>query len=209
MNKCLLFTLLAFLYINLPAFAQTEEDRVLQQIREQEQARKARLLQTMDMGVDSMNMGKHEAAERLFKEVLRKSKIVPTDLCFYFGKNSYYLEKHQQSIDWLNKYLEIKGTTGRYSDECAALLDKASQAYLKVRKSERSEARNVMTANYEINCGPTGKVICPVCKGQRVIIEPGYFGNTYRSCPYSDEHGFLTCEEYNQLLRGELESKNN
>ncbi|MEP2772690.1 MAG: hypothetical protein ABJH05_11105 [Fulvivirga sp.] len=201
--------LFASLLLASAAAAQTQEDQILQQVRDQEHARNAAIMRKMDQGVDSMNIGSYQVAEKLFREVLKEAKVVPTDLTFYFGKNSYLLEKYQQSIDWLNKYIEIKGTSGRYYEETIQLLGHAKNAFLKIRSEERKEASQLISSsNYEIDCGPSGKVLCPVCRGEGVIIERGAFGNTYRDCPYSDDHGYLTCEEYNQLLRGELEAKN-
>lgn len=208
MNKQLLFFLL-LLVLPLLTLAQTQEEKIMEQVRDQQHARKAELMRTMDQGVDSMNVGKYAVAEELFKKVLKGSKVIPTDLCFYFGKNSYNLEKYQQSVDWLNKYIEIKGTSGQYYEETLTLLDKANAEYLKIKSKERQEAQNILLSNnYEIDCGPSGKVICPVCQGEGVIIENGPFGKKYRECPYSDDHGYLTCEQYNQLLRGELEPQN-
>ncbi|MEL7003604.1 MAG: hypothetical protein AAFN93_12845 [Bacteroidota bacterium] len=124
-----------------------------------------------------------------------------------FGKNSFHLGRYQQSIDWLNKYIELKGTKGQFYNECTEYLKNANEAFLLVRAEEREEAKRILTSNYDIDCGPSGKVICPVCMGKGVIIEQGAFGNSYRTCPYSDEHGYLTCSEYNLLLRGELKPK--
>jgi len=205
MNKAFL---LLFILIPFASVAQTQEEKILEQVRDREHAKNAALMRKMDHGVDSMNVEKYEVAEKLFKTVLKESKVVPTDLCFYFGKNSYYLDKYQQSIDWLNKYIEIKGTSGRFYAESVELLEKAKAGFLKVRYEDRKEAaQTISSSNYEVDCGPSGRVICPVCRGEGVIIEAGAFGNTYRSCPYSDDHGYLTCEQYNKLLRGELEPK--
>ena len=31
-----------------------------------------------------------------------------------------------------------------------------------------------------------------------------YLSEKFSTCPYCDPHGYLTCEQYNQLLRGQL-----
>lgn len=185
----------------------TEEEKVQQLIRDQEQSKHAELMRLMDQGIELMDNEQYEEANVKFKEVLKSSKVVPTDLCFYFGKNSFHMGKYRQSIDWLNKYLELKGTKGRYYEECVEYLEKSNEAFLTLREEEKKEVHNILTANYDIDCGPSGKVVCPVCKGKGVIITKGAFGDSYKACPYSDDHGNLTCEEYNKLLRGELEPK--
>jgi tetratricopeptide (TPR) repeat protein len=205
MNKIILT--LSLLVIAIAVRAQTQEEKVRQLEMDQVQAKNAEVMRTMDQGVDLMNEGNYEEANNKFKDVLAKAKVVPSDLTFYFGKNSFYMGKYKQSIDWLNKYVQLKGTSGRFYEECTDLLEKSEQAFLLVREDDRKEAQSILTSNYEIDCGPSGKVSCPVCSGTGVIIQKGAFGDVYKTCPYSDEHGYLTCEEYNQLLRGELKPK--
>ncbi|WP_040496816.1 hypothetical protein [Fulvivirga imtechensis] len=202
------FLVLLFTCYSCFSYAQlTQQEKINQQVRNAEQAKHAELMRIMDQGVELMADGKHEEANTRFKEVLKSAKVVPTDLCFYFGKNSFYLGKYTQSIDWLNKYIQLRGTTGQFYDESIEYLDRSKEAFLVVREGERKEAQNILTTSYDIDCGPSGKVICPVCKGKGVIITKGAFGDTYKACPYSDDHGYLTCEEYNKLLRGQLEPK--
>ncbi len=191
----------------IQVLAQTEDELLQQQLLDREQARVAEVSRMLDNGVVLMENEEYLAADDVFRQVLKKAKVVPTDLTFYFGKNSFYIEKYKQSIDWLNKYVELKGTSGRFYEECTELLKLANASFLAMREEERKEAQEILTTSYDIDCGPTGKVICPVCAGKGVIIQQGAFGNTYKTCPYSDDHGQLTCTEYNQLLRGELKPK--
>jgi tetratricopeptide (TPR) repeat protein len=199
-----LFSLTIF---NTVVFGQTQEEKVQQLEMDQVQAYNAEIMRTMDKGIDLMEAGDYEEANLKYKEVLAKAKVVPTDLTFYFGKNSFLMGKYKQSIDWLNKYIELKGTSGRYYTECLDYLDKSNKAFMLIREEERKEAQTILSSNYQIDCGPSGKVICPVCSGNGVIIQRGSFGSFYKTCPYSDDHGYLTCEEYNLLLRGELKPK--
>lgn len=187
--------------------AQTQEEKIRQAEMEAAQRKQAQITKLLDDGVALMEATEYEQANETFKRVLAQAKVVPTDLTFYFGKNSFYLGKYRQSIDWLNKYIELKGTTGQYYQECVDLLNQANEAFVLVRAEEVKEARNILAADYEIDCGPSGKVSCPVCSGNGVIVERGRFGNIYRTCPYSDKHGNLTCEEYNLLLKGKLKPK--
>lgn len=195
------------LIISQLSYAQTQEEKIRQAELEAVQIKKAAIDRTLEEGVNLMNNGEYSVANDKFKNVLSKANVVPTDLTFYFGKNSFYLGKYQQSIDWLNKYIELKGTTGQHYQECVSLLDKANQAFLIVREEEKEKAKDILASNYEIDCGPSGKVTCPVCSGNGVIIQKGAFGNIYKTCPYSDKHGYLSCDEYNKLLKGTLEPK--
>jgi hypothetical protein len=175
---------------------------------QQEQLRKTELLRQLDSGVYYMDVGEYLTADAKFRHVLENIKSVPSDLTFYFGKNSFFIEKYKQSIDWLNKYIQLKGTNGQYSQEAATLLKKAETEFVKEKATAVQKAEQVLSLNYDIDCGPSGKVTCPVCKGDHVIVKKNAFGSEYTTCPYCNEHGLLTCRDYNLLLRGELKKAN-
>ncbi|MBX2954763.1 MAG: hypothetical protein KF846_01310 [Cyclobacteriaceae bacterium] len=207
MRYCLFLLLLS---ISIISTAQQVDKNATQQVRaDQEQTRRAALLRTMDQGIEEMNQGLYAQADEKFLYVLNNIKGVPSDLTFYFGKNSFYLSKFKQSADWLNKYIQLKGTTGQHYTEALDLLKKAEAEVLVERSKEVTKVKQVLSQSYDIDCGPTGKVICPVCKGTTVIIKKGAFGNEYKSCQYCDKHGQLTCDQYNQLVRGELKPRQN
>lgn len=158
----------------------------------------------MDQGVDQMYQGNYEKADSLFQLVLRKLETLPSDLAFYFGRNSFYLEKYKQSINWLNKYIELKGTKGQYFEETIQILEAANAKFTPIRASEVDDILAELTRVNLIEC-PTGRMICPVCKGSGVVIRKGKFDAIYRTCPFSGGEGYLSCEDYNLFLRGELE----
>ncbi len=182
----------------------SQEEKIREQQMAAEAARMTMITRMIDEGVDRMDAGEYQAANTIFRDVLDKARVVPTDLTFHFGKNSYFLGRYQQSIDWLTKYMELKGTQGQYYEECLEFLEKAKEGFREQRAEETEKTREILTSDYEIDCGPAGKVICPICKGRTVIIKRGPLGTTYQECPYSDSRGYLTCEQYNKLLRGEL-----
>ena len=184
-----------------------QEERTKEFLRQEEQRRKADVMRQLDSGVYFMDNGQYEQADQKFRFVLENVRSVPSELTYYFGKNSYYLLKFKQSIDWLNKYIQLKGTSGQHYNDALVTLQRAEAEYVKEKAGESKKAGEVLSTSYEIDCGPTGKVSCPVCKGDHVIVKRGAFENAYQTCPYCDEHGMLTCQEYNQLLRGELKKK--
>jgi len=188
-------------------FAQTEQEKIQEDIMQRQVQYKAALDRMIETGVARMDEGDYEAADQIFRDVLRNAEVVPTDMTFYFGKNSFYLEKFEQSVDWLNKYIQLKGTQGKYFEEATKILDQSNKAVRLMQQQTQQETKNILAAGYEIDGGPTGKVVCPVCQGKTVIITRTAFGQNYRECPYSDEHGFLTCAEYNLLLKGRLEPR--
>lgn len=167
-------------------------------------------LKYLDLGIKQFEAAEYEEADESFREVLGSVKVLPAEICYYFGANSYYLGKFKQSINWLNKYIELKGTAGQFFEECTQYLNLAQDKYLAStapnKETVYDPGREIdYTVMPEIDCGPSGKVICPVCKGQTVIIKRSALGAlSYRDCQYCDTHGNLSCEEYNLLLQGKL-----
>lgn len=184
-----------------------QDERTLEFLRQEEQRKRAAVMRELDSGVYLMENEQYVLAEQKFRYVLDNVRSVPSDLTFFFGKNSFHLSKFKQSIDWLNKYIQLKGTTGQYYSEALNYLKRAEEAFVMEKTAEAQKTQEVLSANYDIDCGPGGKVSCPVCKGDHVITSRGPFGDQYKTCPYCNEHGFLTCDEYNKLLRGQLKKK--
>lgn len=184
-----------------------QQTKVDEYLLQQEQLKKTALLRELDSGVYYMDLGDYLKADQKFQYVLENVKSVPSDLTFFFGKNSFHLEKYKQSIDWLNKYIQLKGTNGQYSQEAVQWLKKSEAEFVKEKSKTVAKVEEILSVNYDIDCGPSGKVTCPVCKGDHVIVKKGVFGPEYKTCSYCNEHGLLTCEEYNKLLRGQLEPK--
>lgn len=187
--------------------AQSEQERANEYKEMGEQYARNQVMRVLDSGAHYMEMGEYQLADEKFRYVLNNVKGVPSDLVYFFGKNSFYLKEYKQSVDWLTKYIQLKGTNGQYSLEAADFLEEAQAGLLLEKMNSLDQKDRILSRNYDIDCGPSGKITCPVCKGSHVIIKKGAFGDEYKTCSYCDAHGILTCEEYNQLLRGELAPK--
>lgn len=196
----MVFWAFLYLFLAMEAMAQSADYEKMQKLK------------YLDLGITQFDNGMYKDADASFREVLSNVKVLPAEICYYFGANSFYLSKYKQSINWLNKYIALKGTSGQFFENASALLKKAEEKYLTQTDTAQNEvyapAEDVdFTVMPKVDCGPSGKVICPVCKGQTVIIKRTALRVEYRTCPYCDEHGYLTCEEYNLLLQGELKPK--
>jgi len=158
----------------------------------------------MDEGVEFMNEGKFAEAEELFKEVLLNVEVVPADLCFYFGKNSYLLDKDSQSIDWLNKYIELKGTSGRFFDQAVEYLKLAEERFNADKVASKNDKTEKPVRKELISCEQTPFVVCPACQGEGVLIEKGSLGSSvYKACHYCKETGRMSCESYKLYVKGQ------
>ncbi|MFK7951336.1 MAG: hypothetical protein AB8B73_00715 [Ekhidna sp.] len=168
--------------------------------------RESELLRRMDLGAELMANSKYDSAQVEFQFVLQNIDKVPSELAYYFGRNSFHLQQYKQSINWLNKYIQLKGTKGRFYEPAVQFLQYAEDEYIKIQRSQAVKVREDLE-NAEYDCGGLEKMLCPVCHGSGVVIRAGLFDNTYSTCPYSLGEGYLSCEEYNLFMRGELDPK--
>lgn len=198
--------LIAMLAISVYAFGQTEQEK-LHDVEMQRQANRQRNIERqIDSVAQLINQQQYAAADAKIVNILKTVRSVPSDLTFYLGKTSFYLQKYKQSVDWLNKYIQLKGTTGQFSEEAIDLKTKAEVELLKEKQTEAKQAGELLSKDFDIDCGPTGKVACPVCNGSTVIIKKTYLGETYKTCGYCNHTGALSCEDYNKLLKGQLKA---
>lgn len=163
----------------------------------------------IDSAVYFLDLNQYVKADDYFMNALEKIDVLSADFCFHFGKNSYYMNKYAQSIDWLNKYLELKGSQGQYSKEAIQLLEAAETAFRESRSS--NEKADVNSKFFYLNtaqCDEGEYVTCPVCRGDDVITTRDRLGEIlYRTCPYST-NGVLSCVDFNLLIQGNLKKKN-
>lgn len=191
------------------SFGQSEQEKIAE-IEAQRYSAKMRLITgQLDSAILLSEQGSYEKADEKFKYVLKNLRSIPSDFTYHFGKNSFFLGKYKQCIDWLNKYLQLKGTSGQYSAAAVEWQGKAEAELLREREIQSVQAGEVLSRDYNIDCGPTGKVQCPICNGTTIVIKKGYLSETYKTCQYCNKLGYLTCEEYNKLIRGQLKPANN
>lgn len=198
--------LMVMVVVSVCAFAQTEQEK----LRDVEMQRQANRLRNLERQIDSVaqliDQQQYAAADAKIVNILKTVRSVPSDLTFYLGKTSFYLQKYRQSVDWLNKYIQLKGTSGQFSEEAINLKTKGEVELLKEKQTEAKQAGELLSKDFDIDCGPTGKVACPVCNGSTVIIKKAYLGETYKTCSYCNHTGALSCEDYNKLLKGQLKA---
>jgi len=167
---------------------------------------KTELNRRMDVGREMMFSGSYDSADVQFTVVLKNMKPLPTEMAYFYGRNSYHLGNHKRAINWLNKYIQLKGARGIYYEKSVEYLQLAEDAYLENQKLNALEVSQDL-ASSEFDCGGLSKMLCPVCNGSGVIIVQGTFDSLYKTCPYSLGEGFLSCDDYNLFMKGLLEPK--
>ncbi|MFY0687598.1 MAG: hypothetical protein JXQ90_10565 [Cyclobacteriaceae bacterium] len=164
----------------------------------------AEFLRRMDKGEDLMIAGRYEEADDEFKFVMTNMKPLPSNMAYLFGRNSFHLSQYKQSINWLNKYIQLKGTQGQYYKEAVKYLKFAEDEYLNIQRKQAQSLTNEIKPN-EYDCGGLSKMICPVCRGDGVILKQTPFEIQYQTCPYCAGSGYLTCEDYNLFMMGQFD----
>ncbi|WP_258103330.1 hypothetical protein [Marinoscillum sp. MHG1-6] len=162
------------------------------------------VLQEIDSTVALITKGDYIGADQALRAIMSKMEALPSDMAYYFGRNSYHLEKYKQSINWLNKYIQLKGTQGKFYQEANKYLQLAEDQFLQISRKEPIDLTTELSGE-DYDCGGLKKMICPVCHGDGVIIKKGKFDNIYQTCPYSQGESYLSCEDYNLFMRGLLD----
>lgn len=157
----------------------------------------------IDQGESFMKSGRYEEADQEFLFVLQNMPSLPPKVAYFFGRNSYHLGRYKQSINWLNKYLQLQGTSAAYYDQAVSFLDRAENEYMKIQRADTT--LNDLTKPSFYDCGGLSKMICPVCNGNGVVIRSNPFGNVYETCHYCLGNSYLTCEDYNLFMMGKLD----
>ena len=92
-------------------------------IYSQENIKKSQIDKVIKTSKNYILKENYSSADSLLKNIILNSKLVPSEITFLFGKNSFFINKYKQSINWLNKYIEMKGTLGKYSEEAIKFLE--------------------------------------------------------------------------------------
>ena len=120
------------------------------------------LSRRMDKGLLLMEAGEYQAAETEFIYVMDNMESLPSDMAYYFGRNSFHLNKYKQGINWLNKYIQLKGTQGRYYDMAVKYLQLSEDEYGKISKNQSKALQRELQGD-DYDCGGLQKMLCPVC----------------------------------------------
>ena len=98
------------------ALGQSQQERVKEFEMQRQAADQRQITAQLDSAIYLTENGEYSLADEKYKALLKIMKSVPSDMVYYFGENSYHIGKYKQSLDWLNKYIQLKGTTGQFSE---------------------------------------------------------------------------------------------
>lgn len=150
-----------------------------------------------------VDSGKYELANIQFLKLLSPSIVLPDELCFYFGKSLFHTGYPIQCESFLKKFLDLKGKKTVYQEEIEEILRELNPKLSSENSLKDVNSNKKIELDHSL-CGGNEYITCPICNGTKVRVEDGDFGQIYKTCHYCNEHGQMSCEDYNTYLNGEL-----
>ncbi len=158
------------------------------------------VLSSFEIGKQQVESGAYDAAIETFRHLLTPQKLLPDELAFYFGKSLYHEGNHKHvAIDFLKKYLILRGDTARYYDETMTML-KAMGEYKEKQTKDKSKDTRTSAQKQLDKCKENTHTVCPICNGKNTLVSPTAFGSSFRECNYCDERGLMPCNNYSKYI---------
>ncbi|MCZ6522194.1 MAG: molecular chaperone DnaJ [Bacteroidetes bacterium] len=191
MNKLLVFSLLLIYAAALGQSVQYDPD----------------VTKHYNAGVESFENGQFDEANKSFRRALSTNKVLPTNLSYYFAETLYHLGQHQNSKNFVDKYLSLAGYGGDFYEEASFLLELLETEFdaikncdlcnvfgYRLNPCDQCEASGIeLTSCHQ--CNGVGNTICPKCMGKGVLITVDAFNQShYEECDKCSGDGHIVCE---------------
>lgn len=164
------------------------------------------VIDLMNKAKSQMKAGDYKDANKTFRKALATQKILPTDLSYLFAETLYVIHQYQNSLNFVDKYIELAGQGGNYYDKAIELKDLLNKEFEKIKNCEycnlsgyryipcdNCHAKGTTTEKC-YNCKGSGITVCPKCLGQGVYITFNSFsGKQYHSCDICEGKGYVEC----------------
>jgi hypothetical protein len=153
-----------------------------------------------------MDSGKYEEANLSFRKMLTLKTVLPSEMCYYFAETLYKINQFHNSKNFINKYLNLTGTTGPYYKEVLALDDLVEEKFKEIEDCNLCDEKGYAfkdcskcygightseTCNY---CKGKGMTVCLACSGNGVKITENVFKEKeYKACHVCESRGYVTC----------------
>ncbi len=161
----------------------------------------------MERAVAQMNDGEYELANVTFRNILKQRTVLPTDLSYLFAETLYMIHQYHNSKNFLDKYLRLAGTTGRYYPQALDLKRYLDDAFEEILSCSYCNNRGyrLMPCNtcHETGvltddcyyCKAVGVNLCEVCKGNGVTTSFNAFNEVqYFTCQTCEGKGQVACK---------------
>jgi len=175
------------------------------------------VIDLMNQAKKEMQADNYDAANKIFRKALSTHKILPTDLSYLFAETLYVIHQYQNSLNFVDKYIDLAGQGGNYYDKAIELKALLNAEFNKIKECafcnlsgyryipcDNCKALGVTTETC-YNCKGSGATVCPKCMGEGVYITFNSFsGKQYHSCDICEGKGYIICSicEGNKILSG-------
>jgi len=161
----------------------------------------------METAIAQMNEGEYEQANLTFRKILRLDAVLPDELSYLFAETLYMVDQYHNSRSFLDKYIRLVGTNGRYYSQAMDLkhyLDKEYELILMCKECDNRGYRLIdcddchghgkLTSPCQ-SCRGVGINMCDPCKGQGVTTSVSAFQEVqYQTCSPCKGKGRTACK---------------
>ncbi len=154
----------------------------------------------------AMERNDFETANNIFRNLIDSGLPLPEEMPYYFAETLYELDQYDNSVNFLNKYLELTGFTGENYEGARELKERLSEPLKAIqvcrlcdRRGYRYKTCFTCEGKQEIEqncdyCKAKGVVGCSRCAGSGMITKVNVFNIVeYFECERCSAKGRLTC----------------
>lgn len=161
----------------------------------------------MEVAIEQMNEGNYEDANITFRKILRMNTVLPDDLSYLFAETLYMVDQIHNSRNFLDKYIRLAGSNGRYYVQAMDLRHFLDEEYELILVCKLCDNRGYQLVPCDI-CEGEGKITnpcfycrgvgisrCDTCKGEGVSTSFNALGVLqYATCPTCEGKAQVTCK---------------
>jgi len=166
-----------------------------------------RVDELMETAISQMNDGNYEEANMTFRKILRMKTVLPDDLSYLFAETLYMVNQIHNSRNFLDKYIRLAGTNGRYYTQAMDLRHFLDEEYELILVCKSCDSRGYRLMPCDI-CEGEGKITnpcfycrgvgisrCETCKGEGVTTANNALGTPeFQTCTACEGQGRAKCK---------------
>lgn len=160
----------------------------------------------MKSAVAAMEREDYTAANGIFRNLIDSGLPLPEEMPYYFAETLFELEQFDNSVNFLNKYLQLSGFAGEHYEGAKELQSRLEEPLKSIqvcqlcdRRGYRFQTCFICEGSKEIQqdcdyCKAKGVVGCSRCGGTGMITKKNIFNIVeYFECERCAGRGRLTC----------------
>ena len=161
----------------------------------------------METAIAQMNEEEYEQANLTFRKILKLDTVLPDEMSYLFAETLYMVDQYHNSRSFLDKYIRMVGTTGRYYSQAMDLKHYLDQEYELILVCKECDNRGYRLTDCDhcnnqgkltsqcIYCRGVGINMCDQCKGQGVTTSLNAFREVqYQTCGNCNGKGQTACK---------------